>query len=195
MDAMSARIKLLPLFSKRVEIASFTLKNPAINLEKRASGETNWAFGENTEPKTESQGPFKRDGRYSHIDPKIGNFTLENAAITYADRQSSTDMALRDVNVSFELPSLSDPIAIDGSLLYNDTPATIGLNDISAKGRFLAGQDISFDLDAAANVSDIAKLAALSPTEIPNANLLNTAKLSGNYSYDGTVLKAKGRRF
>ena len=216
MDAMSARIKLLPLFSKRVEIASFTLKNPAINLEKRASGETNWAFGEDTDPKTESEGPFKRDGRYSHIDPKIGNFTLENAAITYADRQSGTDMALRDVNVSFELPSLSDPIAIDGSLVYNDTPATIGLNlnsirdfldgketpvtlslktdfaDISAKGRFLAGQDISFDLDAAANVSDIAKLAALSPSEIPNADLLNTAKLSGNYSYDGTVLKAKG---
>jgi len=27
MDAMSARIKLWPLFSKRVEIASFTLKN------------------------------------------------------------------------------------------------------------------------------------------------------------------------
>ena len=216
MDAMSARIKLLPLFSKRVEISSFTLKNPSINLEKRASGETNWAFGQDTEPKIETEGPFKRDGRYSNIDPKIGNFTLENGAITYADRQSGTDMALRDVNVSFELPSLSDPIALDGTLVYNDTPATIGLNlnsirtfldgketpltlslktdfaDISAKGRFLAGQDISFDLDATANVSDIAKLAALSPTEIPNANLLNTAKLSGNYSYDGTVLRAKG---
>jgi len=36
MDAMSARIKLLPLFSKRVEISSFTLKNPSINSTARA---------------------------------------------------------------------------------------------------------------------------------------------------------------
>ena len=217
MDAMSARIKLWPLFSKRVEIASFVLKNPAITLEKRKDGTTNWAFGDSdeTKPKT-AEGPFKRDGRYNGIDPKIGNFTLENGAISYADRQSGTDIALRDVNVSFELPSLSDPIAIKGTLNYNDTPATLDLNldsirafldgkeapvslelktdfsDISAKGRFLAGQDITFDLDAEADVSDMAKLAALSPTEIPNADLLKSAKLSGNYSYDGSVIKAKG---
>ena len=41
MDAMSARVKLWPLFSKRVEIASFTLKNPSISLEKREDGQTN----------------------------------------------------------------------------------------------------------------------------------------------------------
>ena len=216
MDAMSARVKLLPLLSKRVEIASFTLKNPSISLEKTASGATNWSFGEKTELEPEEQGPFKRDGRYNQIDPKIGNFTLENGSVSYADRQSNTDISLRDVNVSFELPSLSDPIGIEGSLIYNDTPATIALNlnsirafldgqeapitlglktdfaDISAKGRFLAGQDITFDLDADGDVSDMAKLIALSPIEIPYADIVNTAKLSGNYNYDGKVLKAKG---
>jgi len=216
MDAMSARVKLLPLFSKRVEIASFTLKNPAINLEKQADGSANWAFGDQTKPQTNEDGPFKRDGRYGAIDPNIGNFTLENGAISYNDQQGGTDLTLRDVNVSFKLPSLSDPIAIDGSLIYNDTPARVDLTlnsiraflngeeapvsvglktdfaDISAKGRFLPGQDITFNLDADGDVSDISRLAALSPAEIPYVNLLNTAKLSGNYSYDGAVLKAKG---
>ena len=216
MDAMSARIKLFPLFSKRVEIASFTLKNPAINLEKRTDGQANWTFGDTPKSDTEDKGPFKRDGRYNNLDPKIGNFTLENGAISYADQQSGTTMALRDVNVSFELPSLNDPIAINGSLIYNDVPATLDVKldslrafldgqeaplslnlktdfaDISTKGRFLASQDIAFDLDANGDVSDVAKLAALSPTQLPHAELVKTAKLSGNYSYDGKTLKAKG---
>lgn len=216
MEAMSARIKLFPLFSKRVEIASFTLKNPSITLEKRKDGQTNWAFGESDAPQPpKEEGPFKRDGRYNEVDPKIGNFTLENGAINYADRISGTDIALSDVNVSFELPSLAEPITINGSLNYNDTPATIDLDlnsirafldgkeapvslklktdfsEISAKGRFLAGQDITFNLDAQADVSNMSKLAALSPTEIPYVDLLNSAKLSGNYNYDGTIIKAK----
>ena len=36
MDAMSARVKLFPLFSKRIEIKSFTLKNPTINLGEKS---------------------------------------------------------------------------------------------------------------------------------------------------------------
>ena len=215
MDAMSARVKLLPLFSKRVEISSFTLKNPSITLEKRKDGQTNWAFGEANKPQPKAEGPFKRDGRYNEIDPKIGNFTLENGAISYADKQSGTEMSLRDVNASFELPSLSDPIIINGTLTYNETPATIDLDlnsirsfldgketpvsvklktdfsDMSAKGRFLAGQDISFDLDAKADISNMAKLAALFPTEIPYAELISSVKLSGNYSYDGNIIRAK----
>lgn len=216
MDAMSARVKLLPLFSKRVEIASFTLKNPSITLEKRKDGTTNWAFGVPDKEVVETQGPFKRDGRYKSVDPQIGNFALENGAISYFNQQSGTELTLSKVDVNFELPSLSDPIIIDGSLNFNDTPATIGLtldsvrsfldgkeapvsvtlktdfSDISAKGRFLPGEGITFNLDADAEISDMAKLAALSPTEVPYADLVNSAKLTGNYSYDGSVIKARG---
>lgn len=216
MDAMSARVKLWPLLSKRVEIASFILKSPSINLEKRKDGKTNWAFGEQTAETSAPKGPFRRDGRYQGLDPQIGNFTLENGAISYADRQSGTEIALSDVNVGFELPSLSAPLNIKGSLNYNNVPAELDINldslrafldgqeapialklktefsDISTTGRFLAGQDITFDLDVDADVSDMAKLAALSPKEVPYADLVNSAKLSGNYSYDGTVIKAKG---
>lgn len=215
MDGMSARIKLFPLFSKRVEIASFTLKNPSINLEKLANGQTNWAFSEETVPKADT-GPFKRDGRYAEIDPNIGQFTLENGTITYIDRQGGTDVAIRDVNVDFSLPSLAEPVEIDGSLTYDGTPAKIDLTlnsirafldgkeapvtvslttdfaDITAKGRFLAGEGITFNLDVNGDISSVSKLAALSPKDVPYADMMESAKLSGNYAYDGAVLKAKG---
>ncbi|WP_162143753.1 AsmA family protein [Hellea balneolensis] len=218
MDAMSARIKLFPLFSKRVEIASFSLKNPAINLEKLANGESNWTFGEpeETAPEPVDSGPFKRDGRYSEVDPNIGAFSLENGTVTYSDAVSGTDLAIKDVNVDFSLPSLTQTVEIDGSMIYDDTPVEVKLSldsirafldgkeapvslaletefaDISAKGRFLAGQDIVFNVDLDGDVSDMAKLTALSPKEVPYADIVSRAKLSGNYGYDGAVLTAKG---
>lgn len=217
MDAMSARIKLFPLFSKRVEIASFTLQNPSINLEKLATGETNWAFNKEEEKSSEPEaGPFKRDGRYSNIDPNIGQFTLENGTITYVDRQGGTDIAVGDVDVDFSLPSLTQPVEIDGSLTYNGTPAEIDLTlnsirsfldgkeapvtlslktdiaDITAKGRFIPGAEIAFNLDVNGEVSNVSKLAALSPKDVPYADMIDSAKLSGNYVFDGAVLKARG---
>ena len=219
MDGLSARIKLFPLFSKRVEIASFNLKNPAINLEKLADGQTNWTFKpDDAEPVATpvDDGPFKRDGRYSNIDPNIGAFSLENGTITYSDRTNATDVNITEVNVDFSLPSLSETVKIDGALTYDGTPAKIDLSldsirgfldgkaapveltlktdfaDISAKGRFLEGQDIAFNLDINGDVSDMSKLAALSPKEVPYADIVNSAKLSGNYGYNGTVITAKG---
>ena len=216
MDAMSARVKLLPLFSKQVEIASFTLKNPTINLEKNNQGDVNWAFGEPKEkPAKEDTGPFKRDGRFAAVDPSIGKFTLENGTINYSDAVKGESHDLKQVNVDFSLSSLAAPLEIDGDLIYNGTPADIKLSlnslrafldgneaplslalktdfaDISSQGKFLSGEDILFNLDVDGDISDVAKLAALSPVEVPYADLANAIKLSGNYGYDGKILSAK----
>ncbi len=216
MDAMSARVKLLPLLSKRVEITAFTLKNPVINLEKTAKGEINWAFGDAEQTPVETEaGPFKRDGRYATLDPAIGKFALENGNINYSDAMSGKSHNLKDVNLDFSLSSLSAPLEIDGNLIYNGSPADIDLSlnsirnfldgkeaplsltlktdfaDISSKGKFLEGEDIRFNLDVDGAISDVTKLSKLSPVEIPYAELANSIKLSGNYGYDGTVLTAK----
>ncbi len=218
MDAMSARIKLFPLFSKRVEIASFKLKNPSINLEKLANGQTNWAFNQDETPASDpvETGPFKRDGRFNALDPNIGDFSLENGMITYSDAQAGTNIEISDVNLDFSLPSLAQPVEIDGALTYNGTPAEIDLTlnslrafldgkeapvslslktdfaDINAKGRFLAGPDIIFNMDVDGDVSSLSKLAAFSPKEVPYVDLIQSAKLSGNYGYDGTTVTARG---
>ena len=217
MDGMSARVKLWPLLSKRVEIASFTLKNPQINLEKTASGATNWSFGEDKPTSDVSDdGPFKRDGRFSDIETSIGNFTLENGSISYVDKTQDTNHDLNDVNVSFSIPSLADPIKIDGALTYNDLPAEVDLEldspraflngqaapidlkfktefaELDAKGQFLPGEDIAFNLDMSGDVSDVAKLVTLLPEPIEHADLISSVNFDGNYNFDGKTLSAKG---
>ena len=216
MDGMSARVKLMPLFSKRVEITAFILKTPVINLEKNASGNVNWAFGD-SEPKpvkTEDEGPFKRDGRYSAVDPSIGKFSLENGTIKYSDAVKGETYDLNAVNVDFSLASLSAPLDIDGDFVYKnistdlnlkldsirafldgkEAPLSLSLKtefaDISGKGKILAGEDIGFNVDLDADISDVARLVRFSPVEVPYADLANEIKVSGNYNLDGKVLTA-----
>ena len=44
-DEADIGIRLLPLFSKRLEITKFVLKEPAVNLEMKADGTANWILG------------------------------------------------------------------------------------------------------------------------------------------------------
>lgn len=216
MDGLEAKVKLLPLLSKRVEIAAFKLKNPVINLEKNKSGVANWVMGEE-KPAAEKPeaGPFKRDGRYSDVDPAIGLFSIEDGAISYVDAVKGDSYDLADVNVKFSLPSLADTVKIDGDAVFNGQPLTMDMSldsprkflngdaaplsldlktdfaDVTAKGEFLASQDIAFDLNIDGDVSDIAALAAYLPKDLPLTELANTASLKGDYRYDGKVFSAK----
>ena len=219
MDAMSARVKLMPLLSKRVEIAAFTLKNPVINLEKNSSGDVNWAFGDAeakpVEPEETEEVPFKRDGRYAAVDPAIGKFSLENGTIKYSDAVKDEAYNLEAVNVDFALASLSAPLDIKGDFVYKNIPTDVNLSlnsirafldgkgapislalktefaDISTKGRILPGEDIAFNVDLNADVSDVSRLVRFSPVEVPYAELANEIKFAGNYNFDGKVLTAK----
>ena len=219
MDGLDARIKLLPLFSKTVEISAFTLKNPEINLRKRSDGRVNWAFGDaDAAPATTEAGPFKRDGRYSNIDPKIGRFALDNGTVTYRDDTTKTNIDLKKVNMAFSVPSLSKPVSIDGSLILNDNPLSIDATlstprsflkgdvadikaDIKAPfatliadGAFLPGEAIAAALSVDGKISDIPALVALLPAgTLPNpayGTLADTASISGDYRYNGTTLSA-----
>ncbi len=217
MDGMSARVKLWPLLSKRVEISSFTLVNPQINLEKNAAGQTNWSFGEDDAAPVETEsGPFKRDGRFTDIETSIGNFTLENGSIRFVDQTQGATHDLSDVNLSFSIPSLADPIKIDGALSYNELPAELDLEldspkaflngesaplavkfkteftELDAKGQFLPGEDIAFNLDMSGDVSDVAKLVSLLPEKPEHVDLISTVNFDGNYNFDGKTLSVKG---
>jgi len=218
MEGLDAKVKLLPLLSKRVEIAAFTLNTPVINLRKNGQGESNWLLGKKDTTSTVEntpEGPFKRDGRYAALDPQIGLFVINNGAITYKDATSGADYDLSDVNIAFTLPGLTQPVKIDGDLKFNgdpmdvtltldtprdfldgrEAPVTFDFNapyaDLNAQGKFLTGQDIAFDMDIIGEVMDIKALTARLPMDIPYADVANKVELNGNYLYDGTIFSAR----
>lgn len=218
MDGLEAKVKLLPLLSRRVEISAFKLRNPEISLEKTAKGDANWVLGEPTDTPetTPDEGPFKRDGRYANIDPAIGLFSIENGSIAYRDATKGTVYDLKDVNLSFALPSLSKQVKIDGDVTFNDEPVSLDLTvdsprsflngkatpvslklktnfaNIDTKGEFLETQEIAFNLEIDGEVSDMAKLMSYVPNDLPVADIVNEANLSGTYNFDGTTLSATG---
>ena len=222
MQGLDARVKLLPLLSKKIEISKFTLVEPIIDLQKKADGSANWVFkkdGETGAVATENTGPFKRDGRLASVDPQIGKFSIENAAIRFRDEGEKTSHSLTDANLAFSLSSLSDPVAVKGDLVFDGTPFDLSLSldtprsfldgqsspaeifvdagfaKIDAKGQFTQSRDIAFSFNADGNISDVAKLKAFLPDSIPNQSYLdlaNNVDISGGYDFDGKTFAANG---
>ena len=215
MEGLDARIRLLPLLSKKIEIAKFELTRPVISLEKNSAGQVNWAIGDApAEPKTEGE-PFKRDGRFNGINPQIGKFAITDGQITYRDQTSDTTHEITNASLAFALPSLDEIVNVDGGMTFNGTPIDLdvsldtprhflngGVANFTAKietefarlntnGQFTESEKVIFDTNVDGEISDMKALVAFIPKEIPYSDLLNEGKLSGDFAYDGDKLAIK----
>jgi len=217
LEGLEARVKLLPLLSKRVEISRFTLEQPRIHLERRADGRANWEIGDKpaAEP-TEEPAPFARDGSLlTNFEPAISAFKLENGLVTYADAVAGKNIEVSDINTAISLPSLASAFKIDGNFTYDGTPITLDLNlnsprtfldgkeaaikgivktnfaNLNIDGNFLASEAI----DIAANIDgDVTDMAALKPFLGENAKYidpLNSTKISGDIRFVDGAITAK----
>ena len=214
MDGLDARIRLLPLLSKKVEVAKFELTRPIINLEKKSNGDVNWVLGEATEtpePQKENES-FKRDGRFNEFDPQIGKFAITDGQISFKDHTSNTAHDITQASLAFSLPSLDEIVNVDGDLTFNGTPIDLdvsldtprhflsgGLSNftvkldtefarINGKGQFAESEDIAFNAELDGNISDMDALVKLSQQEVPYSDLINQGKFSGRVAYDGASL-------
>ncbi len=214
---LEARVKLLPLLSKRVEISRFTLEKPEIHLERRADGTANWEIGNTPAPApTDEAAPFTRDGSLlTTFDPAISAFKLENGMISYADAISGQNINISQINTAVSLPSLMSAFTIDGDFIYDGTPITLDLSlttprafldgleaaikgtvktdfaNLNIDGNFLASQAIDF----AANIEgDVTDMAALKPFLGENAKYItpiSTTKISGDIRFVDGAITAK----
>ncbi len=217
MDSLEAKVKLMPLFKKQVEITAFTLVNPKISLEKTKDGRVNWAFGdEKPKPAQQSQGSFKRDGRYTDLQISLGTFSLENGHVNYSDAQAGANYDVKAVNMTLSMPGLDRPIHAKGDMVVNnmpmdmefklDTPKSFlsgeaapvfvqlksDLLTLSADGQFTPSELITFDLDFDADIPSTSKLDAFLGQNNPYGALTEAAKLKGNLVFDGTNMIGKG---
>ncbi|MEP1229706.1 MAG: AsmA family protein [Litorimonas sp.] len=214
LEGLEARVKLLPLLSKRVEISRFTLEQPRIHLERRADGRANWELNDDPNPtSTEEAAPFSRDGTLlTTFEPAINAFELENGLVTYVDAVAGQNVEVSEINTAVSLPGLASTFAVDGDFTYDGTPITLDLN-LNSPRAFLDGQEASIKgnvktsfanlnidgnflaseaIDLAANVDgDITDMAALGPFLGENAKYidpLNTTKVSGDIRFvDGAI--------
>ncbi|MEP6343231.1 MAG: AsmA family protein [Maricaulaceae bacterium] len=217
MDELDARIKLLPLLSKKVEVAKFELTRPIINLETNANGKSNWVIGETAAPTSEAaeKAPFKRDGRYNDYNPNIGSFAITDGQISFRDAISGDEYDIQGAGLSFSLPSLDEIVNVKGEMILNgtavdldvslDTPRYFlsgGLTNFAVKleteflrvkgdGQFAESEELDFNARLDGDVSDMKALLGVLPREFPYSDLVNQAGFSGDFTYSGDTVVAK----
>ena len=126
--SLLVQLKLMPLLSGNVEVDSFVLVEPNINLEIDKSGKPNWEFQPAEAAKPAEIGkaptaPAKPAG--PPTDPmatlaklKLGDIRLEKGRVTYADAKSGDKQALDNVNVTISFPDIQSALAVNGNLTW-----------------------------------------------------------------------------
>ena len=218
-EELEAKIRLLPLFSKRVEIEGFNLIGANIYLERNGNGDVNWIDptkpAANTIKSSHNNDAFKRDGRFTSFNPQIGAFNIINGRFVFLDDLNNQNYEADEVNGRLSLASLNSPLIANMSLTYQgdpleitlklDTPesflngkktpfglsATADFASFEVKGSFLNSENINIIADVKADISDIARLSEYFPEKIPYLELLNSGRIEGNISYIDEVLNIK----
>ncbi len=211
-EALEARVRLIPLFSKRVEISGFELIKPEISIERRADGQANWeAVNETASDTTKEATGFKRNGGFETLDPQIEAFTLVDGRISYKDNVAGQSYIISDIDGFLSMPGITKPFKLDLALDYDGTRAKIDFSiesirafldgqetplktvlesdfaKITIDGKFLASEALDFQGQFSSNISDVNALSKLSPSKIDYIELINSLSASGDANYiDGT---------
>lgn len=113
--SLRASVKLLPLLSRRVEIAQITLNDPTVNLERLADGRANWEFGSSEDTPAETP---PSDGS-SGFETGIDRAALSNASVSYQDWVTGELYALTKFDATAQLSALDKPLSSRGEGFFN----------------------------------------------------------------------------
>ncbi len=170
MDEMQVGVKLLPLFSKRVEITEFTLVRPTISLEKKRNNAINWAIGSGDAAQTRANANagFARIPGALPLQASLGDVRIKDGDATYTDRVTGNKTTLSSINLQLKLPNLNKKMSLAAGLILNGNGLSLNADLASLRG-FLEGEetDLNFNVD-----SDLA-----------------------NFSFDGAFLASKDLDF
>ncbi len=118
-NSLSIAVKWLPLFSRRVEIASLRFDGGEILLQQRTATSNNWTFTPAESPESteeESDTPSETPQSFDAIIPRA-EFT--NMRVRYVDEVSGTTYDANPINLVARLDGLDAPASIDGDITVN----------------------------------------------------------------------------
>ncbi len=147
LSSLEVRLRVLPLLHGDVEIGHLALTDPVISLEVAKDGRPNWAF---TPPSTAAPAPARTPapsaappvapsagGGMALQQLSLGDVHLSGGQVTYRDDRAGTVRNLSAIDMTLSLPDLDQPLAADGSAVWNGEKITLALG--VAKPRALLG--------------------------------------------------------
>jgi len=171
------RVKLLPLFAKRVEVKRVVLDGVVINLARDRKGRTNWedlAGKEKPETKT-STGEEKQPALAALA---LEGITIRDGAVTWEDRLKHRTIRLDQVNayvgslrfgkatdvrlgfvLHLDKPALKETLALEGKLLLDEQMQRIEVRDLQlqshSEGKTVPGGRLQADLTLERLIADL----------------------------------------
>ncbi len=130
--SFEAHVKVMPLFSKEVQIDSFVLDGPEIYLEKKKDGQANWeglSRGKESEPAKTQTPPTETSEDFALKSIEVGEFSLLNGKVIYIDRELGVQKEITGITLQLKDVSLERPI----DLIFN---AVVDGKAVTATGSF-----------------------------------------------------------
>lgn len=125
------RVKVLPLFSRTIQVKKFVVDTPQIFLVKNTTGGTNWNMGQ-TQPATSKQQPADRGapaGKAAGSLPFkalfVDEFAIQNGGIHYSDLGLKVKKEISNITLTLEDLNLEDPIKVDFSAIADGHPLSL----------------------------------------------------------------------
>ncbi len=110
---LSVGAKLMPLFSRQVEITRLTLEEPEIHLEVDARGNPNWNFH------------FASSSSGERSKLSISGLKITGGSVSYFDARTGKTRALEKADVNLSLAALDQPAVFDLDAQYNGEKLTV----------------------------------------------------------------------
>ena len=153
-DSLSVAVKWLPLFSRRVEIASLRFDGGEILLHQRTATSNNWTFtpAEAPEPtEEESDAPSDTAQSFDAIIPRA-EFT--NMRVQYVDEVSGTTYDANPINLVARLDGLDAPASINGDITINYERFDISAS-LSSVNALTSGAPTDLQADVSSQLLDL----------------------------------------
>jgi AsmA protein len=129
-EAVSAGVRLMPLFRRQVELSTIRLGGMALDLQVDAQGNSNWADLLPEEAQDASPPAEREPGAFNLEDVRIGGVDIRNASVSYRDAQADQAYTLERFNLTLDAVQLGQPANLRFDLaLRQQTPQINGVVD------------------------------------------------------------------
>ncbi len=153
-------VRLLPLFSHRLDVTEAVLEEPRINLEVDKDGHANWTFFHG------GAKPAAKQANAPAFTPSFSGMRVEGGSLTYSNARSKSAFAVDKLDAAVDIRALDKPVALRGTLSFR-------------------GQDVKFEATTPAPRAPLADQSAKVTLALTSALL--AAAFDGTTSPDGTL--------
>jgi AsmA protein len=124
------RLKVMPLFSRQIQVDTFIMDSPQIRLVKNKSGKANWENLGPAAPKekkpAKEKAPPKEGGESLPIESlMVGKFAIINGLLSYVDQAGKVTKEVSDLNLELKDISLDKPVKIDFRAKVDGKPVSL----------------------------------------------------------------------